>query len=48
LGYTNAAIDLHTDQPFVENPPPLQMLQCIRPADVGGASMIADGRLAAE
>src|SRR5262249_53281082 len=47
LGYTDAAVDLHTDQPFLENPPRMQMLQCIRPADVGGDSYLVDGLAAA-
>lgn len=34
--------------PFVEDPPPLQLLQCMRPADIGGDSMVADAKLAAE
>lgn len=27
LGYTNAGVDLHTDQPFIEFPPGMQLLQ---------------------
>lgn len=27
LGYTNSGVDLHTDQPFIENPPGMQLLQ---------------------
>lgn len=48
LGYTNAPVDLHTDQPFLERPPRYQLLQCMRPADEGGASAIADAFAAAE
>lgn len=47
LGYTNAGVDLHTDQPFIENPPGLQALQCITPADVGGDNFMVDARHAA-
>lgn len=36
LGYTNAAVDLHTDLPFIDNPPEFQLLQCIKPAQKGG------------
>lgn len=47
LGYTDSAIDLHTDQPFLEKPPRFQMLQCIRPAHVGGDSYLVDAFSAA-
>jgi len=43
LGYTDAGIELHTDQPFRDHPPRYQLLQAIRSADTGGDSMIADG-----
>ena len=46
LGYTDAAIDLHTDQPFIEHPPRYQVLQCLRPADGGGDSVLVDGHAA--
>jgi gamma-butyrobetaine dioxygenase/trimethyllysine dioxygenase len=42
LGYTNAAVELHTDQPFIDNPPRYQMLQAIRPADQGGDNTLVD------
>jgi gamma-butyrobetaine dioxygenase len=42
LGYTDAAIDLHTDQPFLDDPPRLQVLQSIRPADTGGDNYLVD------
>lgn len=48
LGYTDAPVELHTDQPFLEHPPRLQLLQAIRPASEGGESAIADARAAAE
>ena len=47
LGYTDAPIDLHTDQPFLETPPRMQLLQCIRPAATGGDSYLVDGLAAA-
>jgi gamma-butyrobetaine dioxygenase/trimethyllysine dioxygenase len=47
LGYTDAGIDLHTDQPFIEDPPRFQILQCIQKADHGGESLLADARQAA-
>lgn len=46
LGYTDAQIHLHTDQPFLEHPPRYQLLQCIRPADDGGDNLLADARAA--
>ncbi len=42
LGYTDAAIHLHTDQPFIAKPPRYQVLQAIRPSDNGGDSMFVD------
>jgi gamma-butyrobetaine dioxygenase/trimethyllysine dioxygenase len=47
LGYTDAPVDLHTDQPFIEEPPHYQMLHCMQPADSGGESYLADARQAA-
>jgi gamma-butyrobetaine dioxygenase len=46
LGYTDAGIGLHTDQPFLDEPPRYQMLQGIRAADTGGESLLADGEAA--
>jgi gamma-butyrobetaine dioxygenase/trimethyllysine dioxygenase len=46
LGYTDAAVDLHTDQPFLAQPPRYQALHCIRPAETGGESAVADGHAA--
>jgi len=46
LGYTDAGIELHTDQPFLDDPPRYQLLQCIRKASRGGESFVADGRAA--
>ena len=47
LGYTDAAVDLHTDQPFIERPPRYQLLHCMRPATHGGENALADGLQAA-
>lgn len=44
LGYTNSAVDLHTDQTYLEDPPPYQLLQSIRAADAGGESVLTNGR----
>ena len=42
LGYTDAGIELHTDQPFIASPPPVQLLQSIRRADRGGENYLVD------
>ena len=47
LGYTDAGIDLHTDQPFLDRPPRYQLLQCIRAADEGGENYLVDALAAA-
>jgi gamma-butyrobetaine dioxygenase len=47
LGYTQAAVELHTDQPFIPHPPTFQLLQCIRTADKGGENSLCDARAAA-
>jgi len=46
LGYTDAAIDLHTDQPFLDVVPRYQLLQSIRAAHEGGDTLLADARAA--
>jgi alpha-ketoglutarate-dependent taurine dioxygenase len=46
LGYTDAPVHLHTDQPFLDQPPHYQVLQCIRVAEAGGDSLLADARAA--
>ncbi len=46
LGYTNAAIELHTDQPFLDEPPRYQLLQGIRDANQGGDTVLVDGEAA--
>lgn len=47
LGYTDAPVDLHTDQPFIEDPPWLQMLVCVERGTTGGHNQLADMRQAA-
>lgn len=47
LGYTDAPVDLHTDQPFIERPPRYQLLHCLRAADQGGESTVVDAWQAA-
>jgi gamma-butyrobetaine dioxygenase/trimethyllysine dioxygenase len=47
LGYTDSAVELHTDQPFLERPPRYQVLHCMQPAEWGGDNAVADGRAAA-
>jgi alpha-ketoglutarate-dependent taurine dioxygenase len=47
LGYTDAAIELHTDQPFLDDPPRFQVLQSIRAADWGGDNYLVDAFAAA-
>ncbi len=43
LGYTDYPVDLHTDLPFLEQPPQFQLLQCMQPASVGGENYFVDG-----
>lgn len=47
LGYTDAAIQLHTDQPFIDHPPRYQLLHCQTPAHHGGESFLVDALQAA-
>lgn len=47
LGYTDAPVELHSDQTFLAAPPRFQMLHCIRQADSGGDNTIADIRTVA-
>lgn len=48
LGYTDASIEAHTDQPFLDEPPRYQLLHCIRPADSGGENYVVDAQAAAD
>ena len=43
LGYTDAAIEAHTDQPFLDDPPRYQLLHCLRAAALGGDNYVVDG-----
>ncbi|WP_224368244.1 TauD/TfdA family dioxygenase [Hyalangium versicolor] len=48
LGYTDSAIQLHTDQPFLDRPPRYQLLHCQQPAaNGGGANAVVDALAAA-
>jgi alpha-ketoglutarate-dependent taurine dioxygenase len=47
LGYTDSAIQLHTDQPFLDRPPRYQMLHCQQPAEQGGENFVVDALAAA-
>jgi alpha-ketoglutarate-dependent taurine dioxygenase len=47
LGYTDAPVEPHTDQPFLVEPPRYQLLQSIHEAEVGGESYLVDGLAAA-
>jgi gamma-butyrobetaine dioxygenase/trimethyllysine dioxygenase len=48
LGYTDAGIELHSDQPFLERPPRYQLLQSVRRATRGGENFFVDAHAAAE
>ncbi|HAC91233.1 MAG TPA: gamma-butyrobetaine dioxygenase [Planctomycetaceae bacterium] len=48
LGYTNAGVNLHTDQPFLDQPPRYQLLHSMRTADSGGESFLVDAFQAVE
>jgi gamma-butyrobetaine dioxygenase len=43
LAYTAEALDLHTDNPYRDPPPSLQLLHAIRADAEGGATCFADG-----
>ena len=43
LAYTAEALDLHTDNPYRDPPPTLQLLHAIRADAEGGATCFADG-----
>jgi gamma-butyrobetaine dioxygenase len=47
LGYTDSAIQLHTDQPFLDRPPRYQLLHCQQPAETGGGNAVVDALAAA-
>ena len=47
LGYTDSAIEAHTDQPFLPQPPRYQLLHCMQAAADGGDNYVVDGLMAA-
>ena len=48
LAYSAVGLPLHTDNPYRDPVPTVQLLHCLRPASAGGASVFADGFYAAE
>jgi len=48
LAYTNLGLALHTDNPYRNPVPGVQLLHCLSKAATGGASRFADGFAAAE
>ncbi len=48
LAYTDQALDLHTDNPYREPVPTLQLLHAITADDVGGETLFVDGFAHAE
>jgi gamma-butyrobetaine dioxygenase len=48
LAYSDIALRLHTDNPYRDPVPGLQMLHCLTPSEAGGASLFADGFAVAE
>jgi len=47
LAYSSLGLPLHTDNPYRDPTPTVQLLHCLRPADEGGATQVADGFRAA-
>ena len=47
LGYTNIGIAPHTDMPFMQSPPSMQLLHGMQAAEKGGESYLVDARGAA-
>jgi len=48
LAYTGLALGNHTDNPYRDPVPQLQLLHCLQAAAEGGESVVADGFLAAD
>ena len=48
LAYSNLGLQMHTDLPFNEQPPGIQLFYCLQQADEGGESIAMDGFHAAE
>ncbi|MEO8267530.1 MAG: TauD/TfdA family dioxygenase [Ilumatobacteraceae bacterium] len=47
LAFTNVGLPLHTDNPYRDPVPTVQLLHCLHSADTGGGSMFTDGFRAA-
>lgn len=48
LAYTPVPLSVHTDNPYRDPSPTLQVLHCLIPAEKGGATVLVDGFFAAE
>jgi len=48
LAYSSVGLPLHTDNPYRDPVPTVQLLHCLAPADEGGSSQFVDGWAAAE
>ncbi len=48
LAYTGMGLSVHTDNPYRDPPPGLQLLHCLQNAASGGKSVLVDGFAAAE
>ena len=48
LAYTAGALGVHTDNPYRDPAPGLQLLHCLEASGSGGESLVVDGFLAAE
>ena len=48
LAYSNLGLQMHTDLPFNEQPPGIQLFNCLQQAEEGGESIAMDGFAAAE
>ncbi|XP_060695075.1 gamma-butyrobetaine dioxygenase [Hemiscyllium ocellatum] len=43
VAYTSGKLSLHTDYPALHRSPGIQLLHCIKPAEIGGETQIVDG-----
>jgi len=48
LAYSNLGLQLHTDLPYYDVPPAIQLFHCIQQARLGGGNVFADGFAAAQ
>lgn len=48
LAYTGMALSVHTDNPYRDPPPGLQLLHCLQNTAAGGDSILVDGFMAAK